>query len=86
MRTNLSMFVWLFRQQRGAAAEILALGSLKGQTLERSMGSPGEKQDSWLPAACLGGLAHPSPPGQTSLAESSLTPSLCSSSKPLEQF
>lgn len=51
MRTNFSMFVWLFQQRRGAAAEILAPGSLKGQTLERGMGSPGEKQDSWLPAA-----------------------------------
>lgn len=86
MRTNFSMFVWLFQQRRGAAAEILAPGSLKGQTLERGMGSPGEKQDSWLPAARLGGLAPPLPPGQTSLAESSLTPSLCSSSKPLEHF
>lgn len=60
------MSVWLFQQQRGAAAEILAPRSLKGQTPGRGSGLPGEKWGSRLPATLLGGLTHPSPSGQTS--------------------
>lgn len=62
MRTNSSVFVLLPQHERGAAAEVLAPGSLKGQTPDVGAVGPGREKPASGCQPSVGeekGICHP---------------------------